>query len=188
MLTDAEFDEARRRMMSAWSKGDLGDASAALDIVLSEGSAEMKGECLFYHGMISEHQGALSEARQRWSDAIQYVREGSFLRFQLELSLGRSWEREAHFEDALAWFRKALETCCQGDEFAGTSALTGYLRLKEGKIEPLDEPIIACVAEKSWRVLELAGTPDPTDWTTTAAKLAEEFESRAQNIVDHSEQ
>ena len=175
MLTKAEFDAARQRMLSAWHKGDDADAQAALEIVLSNGSPSMKAECLFYQGMLVEEQGKLVDAQASWSNGLQYAREGSFLRFQLETSLGGAAERQAQSAEALKWFRSALETCCQGDEFSGNKALSGYLRLSGGKVESVDETVVSCVAEKSWRVLGLPGAPDPNDWTATAARLEEEL-------------
>ena len=187
MLTKAEFDAARQRMFMAWGQGDLADAQAAMDIVLGKGTAAMKAECLFYQGMIAEERSDLAEARESWSNGLQYAREGSFLRFQLETSLGGAAERQAQPAEALQWFRNALATCCQGDEFSGSKALSGYLRLSGGKVEPADERVVECVAEKSWRVAVLPGAPDPNDWTATAARLDEELANRASEIRDSQE-
>lgn len=162
-------------MLSAWHKGNDADAQAALDIVLSDGTASMKAECLFYQGTIAEEQGKLDDAQASWSNGLQYARDGSFLRFQLETSLGGAAELQAQSAEALNWFRSALETCYQGDEFSGNKALSGYLRLSGGKVESVDEAVVSCVAEKSWRVLGLPGAPDPNDWPATAARLEEEL-------------
>lgn len=184
MLTKAEFDAARQRMLSAWQKGDLADAQAAIDIVLSDGSASMKAECLFYEGMMAEDRGNLADAQVSWSNGLQYAREGGFLRFQLETSLGGATERQAQSAEALNWFRTALVTCCQGDEFSGNKALSGYLRLTGGTVEPADEAAVLCVAEKSWRVMSLPGAPDPNDWIATAFRLEEELAKRVSESDD----
>src|SRR5215217_434520 len=185
MLTIQEFHEALRRLMIAW-RDDSDDAVAALDLILSQGDSDMKATCLFYQGSMNEGKGALEVAWQSWSNGLQYAREGSFVRFELELSLGRICEDQAKPEEALQWFKKALQTCCQGDEFAGVKALTGYLRLNDGRIEPGDEALFACVVEKSWRVLELAGGPDAHDWAAASARLAGELQSRAEQIIADS--
>ena len=112
-------------MLRAWQKGDLADAQGAMDIVLSDGSASMKAECLFYEGMMAEDRGNLADAQVSWSNGLQYACEGGFLRFQLETSLGGAAERQAQSAEALNWFRTALVTCCQGDEFSGNKALSG---------------------------------------------------------------
>ena len=72
----------------------------------------------------------------------------------------------------------------QSNQFAGSKALAGYLRIAEGKIEPADEAVVACVVEKSWRVLELPGEPDANDWATSAAKLVEETTGQAAKIIE----
>jgi hypothetical protein len=178
MLSKAEFDAARQRMLSAWAKGDVADAQVAMDSVLSDGSPSMKAECFFYQGMMAEERGDLAEAQVSWSNGLQHARDGSFLRFQLETSLGGAAERQMQSAEALTWFRSALETCCQGDEFSGSKALSGYLRVSGGKVEPADETVVSCVAEKSWRVLGLPGAPDSNDWAATVARLEQELANR----------
>lgn len=187
MLTTAEFHDALRRMMIGWRQDNSADAVAAVNLVLSQGSLEMKAKFLFYQGTIKEEKGDPEAAWNSWSDGLQYARDGSFVRFQLELMLGNVCERQGRAREALEWFRKALETCCSGDEFAGNKALSGYLRLTNGKPQPEDESIIACVAQKSWRVLELPGAPDANDWTITVARLEEELQNKAEEIVNASE-
>ena len=187
MLTDAEYHAARQRMLTAWHKGDLTDAQAALSLVLSTGSPAMKAESLFYQGMMVEGRGELAEAKASWFTALQYAREGTFLKFELEASLGAALEREAQLAEAMRWFRSALETCCRGDQFAGSKALAGYLRIAEGKIELADEAVVACVVEKSWRVLDFPGEPDANDWATSAAKLVEKSIGQAAKIIEEAE-
>ena len=174
-------------MMTALREGDSDAAQAALDLVLMQGSSEMKGKCLFYQGLISEEKGNTAEARQSWTKALAYAPEGSFLRFQLELNLGNTSEQQARRDEALDWLRKALETCCRGDEFAGIEALTGYLKLNGGRIRAEDESLIACVCVKSWRVLELVGQPESNDWSVTATRLADELERKVVAIVNEQD-
>jgi hypothetical protein len=174
-------------MMVALREGDSDTAQTALELVLMQGSPEMKGKCLFYQGLISEEKGNAAAARQNWTRALEYASEGSFLRYQLELNLGSTSEQQAGCDEALDWLRKALETCCRGDEFAGIRALTGYLKLNGGRIRSEDESLIACVCVKSWRVLELAGEPDANDWSATATRLADELERRVGAIVNEQD-
>ena len=185
-MDDAEYHAARQRMLIAWHKGDLADAQAALELVLSTGSPAMKAESLFYQGMMVEGRGELAEAKASWSTALQYAREGSFLKFQLEASLGAAFERDLQTAEAMKWFRTALETCCRGDQFAGSNALAGYLRISEGKIQLADEAVVACVVEKSWRVLDLPGKPDADDWATSAAELVEKSMGQAAKIIEEA--
>jgi tetratricopeptide (TPR) repeat protein len=187
MLTEREFDEVRRKIVMAWHKGDVDVAFAAIEKVFErEGTPDMKGECLFYRGMIRESGGDLPAARRDWIEALQYAREGTFLRFQLEHNIGESLEREGLPEEALGWYKIALKTCSKGDEYSGHQALNAYLKLKGGKIEPGDEPLIASVIVSSWRVLELPGTPDLKDLSSTATELANVFSNRVEIIVRDS--
>jgi len=186
-VDDAEYHAARQRMLIAWHKGDLADAQAALELVLSTGSPAMKAESLFYQGMMAEGRGELAEAKASWSNALQYTSEGTFLKFQLEASLGAAFEQEGQLAEAMRWFRSALETCCHGDQFAGSKALAGYLRIAEGKIELADEAVVACVVEKSWRVLDFPDEPEANDWATSAAKLVEDSIGQAAKIIEEAE-
>ncbi|HKG60486.1 MAG TPA: hypothetical protein VKB05_12065 [Pyrinomonadaceae bacterium] len=186
-MDDAEYHAARQRMLTAWHKGDLTDAQAALRLVLSTGSPAMKAESLLYQGMMVEGRGELEEAKASWFDALQYARDGTFLKFELEASIAAALERDAQLAEAMRWFRSALETCCRGDQFAGSKALAGYLRIAEGKIEPADEAVVACVVEKSWRVLDFPGEPDANDWATSAAKLVEKSIGQAAKIIEEAD-
>jgi hypothetical protein len=184
MLTTEDFHDTLRRMMVALREGDVGVADVALESILSRGNSEMKGKSLFYRGLISAEKGVLGDAVRNWSNALPYAQEGSFLRFQIELNQSGACEQQAKPQEAVEWLKRALETCCRGDEFAGVQALTSYLRLHGGRIRPEDEPLIACVCEKSWRVLELSGAPDSNDWSATAARLGSELEHKVAAIIN----
>lgn len=171
-------------MLTAWHKGDLADAQAALKLVLSNGSPLMKAESLFYQGMMFEGRGELADAKASWFTALQYASEGTFLEFQLEASLGAAFEQDAQPAEAMKWFRAALETCCHGDQFAGSKALAGYLRIAEGKIGLSDEAVVACVVEKSWRVLDFPDEPDANDWASAAGELVEKSMGQAAKIIE----
>jgi len=182
MLTDDEFDDIRQKATVAWHRGDIARALAEIEKVLGEGTSDMKGECLLYRGMMRQSGEPLSEARQDWSEALQYAGEGTFLRFQLEQHVGDSLEREGLFQEAFAWYRKALKTCSEGEEFSGHQILSAYLRLN-GRIDPGDEPLIASVAVKSWRVLELPGAPDLSYLRSAIEELAVTVSNRVETIV-----
>jgi len=184
MLTEREFDEVRRKIVMAWHKGDVDGAFVEIEKVFEgEGTPDMKGECLFYRGMIRESGGDLTAARQDWTEGLQYAREGTFLRFQLEHNVGESLEREGLPEEALDWYKRSLKTCTDGHEYSGHQSLAAYLRLKGGKIEPGTETLIASIIVRSWRVLELPGTPDLKDLLSTATELANVFSNRVEIIV-----
>src|SRR5262252_7754503 len=110
MLNQETFDNIQQRLVGAWGKGDLDGAFAEIETVLREGTPAMKGQVLFFRGMIRESGGHLNEARQDWLEAIQYSREGTFLRYQLETSIGAASKKLETDDDALKWYRAALQT------------------------------------------------------------------------------
>lgn len=186
MLTQREFAEMKQKVRGAWYKGELDTALAGIERVLEEGTPDMKAESLLDRGMIRQSMGALAAARQDWIEGLRYAREGTYLRFRLEQGIGEAFAREELLGEALNWYKRALQTCSSGDEFAGLRALTAYLRLKGGNIEPGDDPLIASVVVKSWRVLELPGTPDLTNPQSATEELTAAFSKRVDEIIKNA--
>ena len=182
MLTQSEFDQALQRITLAWSKGDLTSAFSEIDMVLWEGSADMKGQCLLFRGMIKEDQGELEDAKQDWLNALAYPRAGTFLRYNLESNIGQVCETLGLREEAVRWYWTALSTCSQGDEFSGHRALVALVTLSGGQVPSGDNLLFASVSKKSWRVLQLPGVPDLKDLVGTVLKLAEGFQNLAEKV------
>jgi len=183
MLTEREFSEAHQRILGAWRGGAPDEALAEVQRVLDEGAPDMKARALLLRGMIKDGAGAADEARLDWDGALQYASAGTYLRFLLEHQIGEALEREGKPTEALRWYARALRTCAEGDEFSGRRALTAYLRLKGGKVGPDDEAAVAAAAEKSWRVLELAGAPNLKDLPATIRNIDEGFSDLVQRTV-----
>jgi tetratricopeptide (TPR) repeat protein len=180
MLTEREFNEVQQRITGAWHRGQLDEAFAEIERVLAGGLPKMKAQCLLYRGMMRQGAGALTDARHDWMQALRYARRATYLRFQLEHHIGEALEQEGQPAEALSHYRKALKTCSDGGEFSGHQTLTAYLRLKGGEIDAGDEALLASVAAKSWRVLELPGAPNLEDLTATVAALSDAFSHRAE--------
>lgn len=172
MLSETDWEEAQQLVMVAWHRGDFARALSEIDRVLGEGTDEMKGQSLVYRGMIRESQGALEAAKQDWSDALSHVGEGTYARYVGERSLGEVCERLGQTDEAERWYRVALATCAAGAEFSGGLALQAFVRLKGQQLSRTDKALIAAVAEKSWRALELPGKPDLSDTDKLVATLA----------------
>jgi tetratricopeptide (TPR) repeat protein len=175
MLTEREFSEAHLRILRAWCGGAPDEALAEVRKVLGEGTPDMKARALLLRGMIKDGAGAADEARLDWDAALRYSRAGTYLRFRLECQIGEALEREGKSAEAVGWYARALRTCAEGDEFSGHRALNAYLRLNGGKVAPDDEAVVASAAEKSWRVLELTGTPNLKDLPATIRDIDEGF-------------
>jgi hypothetical protein len=186
MLTRREFAEIMGKVSGAWRKGELDTALSGIETVLEDGIPDMKSESLLERGRIRQSMGATAAARQDWTEGLRYAREGTYLRFLLELSLGEALEREEQLGEALGWYKIALQTCSSGEEFAGLRALTAYLRLNGNNIEPGDHALLASVVVKSWRVLELPGTPNLENLRSATEELTAAFSKRVDEIVRNS--
>lgn len=178
MLNEIEFNRVIGEIIFAWAHRDFIGALAKIDAVIDEITPEMKAHCLLFSGNIKDDQGLSSEARRDWLAAIPYCRAGSFDRHRLEYEIGRSYEKAALRNDALAFYRSAIQTCATGDEFAGNKALSAFLALNTGWISSEDEATVAAAIEKSWRVLELPGEPDLKNLPNAVTKLAEGFSDK----------
>jgi len=187
MLTRNEFNQALHRLNTALSKGDLTSAFSEIETVLREGSADMKGQCLLLRGEVKDRQGDLAEARQDWMDGLDYAGAGTFLRYCLERNIGRVCHRLGLEEEAMRWYRNAVTTCYRGDEFSGHRALVDLVKLNGGEISANDRDMYGSVIEKSWRVLDLPGTPNLDDLTGSLSKLDDGFRSLAEQIINESD-
>jgi hypothetical protein len=161
-MNEKQFLESLETIASAQYRGEVSTASAEIKRILSEGTPEMKGQALFYRGTMRKDEGAMADAKDDWLLALEYARDGTFLRYELEQHIGEALESLHMKPEAADWYRRALMTCSTGDEFSGNPTLTSLLRISEGQISPQDAALAASVLEKSWRVLELPGKPDVT--------------------------
>lgn len=186
MLTETEFEQVLQTLTKALSRGDLEQAVIEKDHVLSEGTPAMKGQYLLYLGLTRERSGDLSGGQRDWLDALAFASPRTFLRYSLEENLGRVCRKLFKPGEAQMWYRQALRTCSDGDEFSGNRVLTGFLELNEGGIPPADEALVVSVLNKSWRVLELPGSFDLTDLPGSIKTLSERFSSKVQETKEQA--
>jgi tetratricopeptide (TPR) repeat protein len=175
MLTESDFNQVQQRLVSAWHIGDVAAALDEIELVLREGTPEMKAQCIFYRGMIRQSMGSSEKAKQDWLQALSYAREGTFLRYELEHCLGEAYEESEALKEALQWYRTALGTCSTGEEFSGNKTLVAFMRLSGDNISPDDKALLASVIQKSWRVLEVPGELDLTDLAASVSTLTTRF-------------
>lgn len=169
------FNRIQQNVLSAWHKGDVNSAFSEVEVVLREGTPEMKGQILFFRGMIFERTGRFDEAKRDWIEAISYSKEGSFLRYELETSIGAMLETRKVADEALSWYRSAILTCVDGGEFSGHEALAAFKRLCGPKDLDNDFTLLTAALEKSWRVLQLPGNPSDRDLAGNISKLSDGF-------------
>ena len=147
----------------------------------------MKGQCLLFRGMIKDDQGEMEDAKEDWLNALAYARPGTFLRYNLESNIGKVCETLGLREEAVRWYRSALSTCSQGDEFSGHRALVSLVMLNGGQVPPEDNLLFASVSKKSWQVLQLPGAPDLNDLAGTVSKLAEGSQNLGEKVKRESD-
>jgi len=178
MLTQEEFEQILQRVTKAWSEGNVEEALSDQEHVLSDGNSEMKGQYLFYAGMIHEKNDELDQSKEDWLRAVEYVRQGTYLKYSIEENLGRANEKLGNIQEALIWYRHALRTCAEGTEFSGNRVLSSFLNLTKGAISEIDQPSVAAAVEKSWRVLEVPGIPNLRDLHGSINTISAWFSSK----------
>jgi len=184
MLTESEFTEILGKLALALSQGDLAVALVQRQLVIREGTPQMRGQCLEFVGLVKEKLGDLSGAQQDWIEALSFAEEGTFLRYNLEVDLGSASEKSNNVDESLAWYRDALRTCSQGGEFSGNRALTAFLSLNQGEIPHEDEDLVTSVINKSWRVLGLQESPQLEDLAASIGILSASFSSQLNQIKE----
>ncbi|MCC7306234.1 MAG: hypothetical protein IT173_01610 [Acidobacteria bacterium] len=184
MQDQDKFDKVLEEVTFAWGQGNHSEGIALLDDVLLRVKNTMKGQCLLLRGMIKTDLGFHKDARKDWMAAIPYSSEGSFLRACLEYETGVSFENENRTNEALYYYRSAIDTCAYGNEFAGTKQLCAYLALNNGRILEGDEAMIMAAVTKSWRVLELFGEPNIAELPDAITKLGQGSSEKLRRIAE----
>ncbi len=175
MMVKEEFNESLKTLTLLWQRKDFDGALGIVEKIIRLGSPEMGAEALLFGGMIRQDQGLFDDARRMWIAALEHASERKFLLYMLQHKIGDSYQIEGSIEKALFWYRAAIQTCVTGNEFSCDQTLTALLSILKNQIPRDDEEQIALAIEKSWRVLELPGTPDLTDLPNAVTKLNEGF-------------
>ncbi len=163
MPSEEEFNSILEKITLSWAQRNFALAFAQIDIVLRDGTEAMRAEAKFFAGLIKQDQGLIEPARRIWLEALPLAGEGSFLLYLLQHSIGASFENEGSSEEALVWYRSALQTCAERDVFSCDQTLKSFLELNSGEIPAEDEDMVATGVEKSLETLGLQGSPDLDD-------------------------
>ncbi|MCL4845757.1 MAG: hypothetical protein KJ066_04435 [Acidobacteria bacterium] len=171
MMTLDQWDQAERRIVRAWTSGNVEQALQEIEVVLDRGNDEVRGRALVYRGSIQEEKANLQAAKNDFIQAVGLFSPGSYSRFTAELSVGHACEQTSEKQQAVQWYRAALVTCAQADEpFSGATATKALLAL-EPCLAPNDVDLARVVTLKSWQLLGLAGEPDLDDLAGTTEML-----------------
>lgn len=171
MMTPDEWDQAERRIVRAWTSGEVPQALAEIESVLERGTDEQRGRALMYRGSIEEESASWQAAKDDFIQAVALLNPGSYARYTAELSVGHASEKAGHAEEAAKWYRAALNTCAQANElFSGATATKALLALAP-ELSPSDRELARVVTAKSWQVLNLPNQPNLDDLAATTEIL-----------------
>lgn len=165
---DASWDTWYQVMRSITSLMKQGDTKTALKEVdfflLGDIAPEVESDALGMRADLKEQLEDLEGAKNDLLTARALVGP-SYKRYVHELSLGSISQRQQNFEEAVSWFRSALQTCLDGEGISGGTALKRFFAISGRRIPPNDEELCARAIRRSWLVLRLPGQPDLTDFS-----------------------
>jgi tetratricopeptide (TPR) repeat protein len=175
MLGKKDFNKLLGKMTALWHRRDFDNAKEILQRIILHGDVDMQSQALLYRGMIKQDEGLLADARQDWLDAKSLANEGTFTLYLIQHNLGASYQRENLDEDAISWYRLALQTCIEANDFSCDQTLSSFLSVSHGDIPKDDEMRVIAAVETSWRVLGLPGLPNLTSLPFAINSLDEGF-------------
>jgi len=170
-----------------WHDGNSAGALLILERVLADGSGEMKRVALMLAGMIKEGEGDYEGAANDWSRGLSFSSENPFVKFQLELNLGRLAEKSGNPVAARDWYLAALKTCLVGDGFSGVEVVSEFWSLTEGSISDEERALVSAVVEISWSVHEIIGEPDLRNLGDAISRLKAGLKSQIEAIHNATE-
>lgn len=161
--------EVQRRAAILISQGDRAAAFSEVEAFLSrERNPELRSDALGLRAQFKERAGDLQGAKEDLSTALSLIGP-TYLRYVHELCLGSICEEQQQIEEALSWYRNALETSLECSDVSGGSALQSYLRLRgQNNLNPQEKGLCRQVIAHSWKLLRLPGKPNLTNLAIAA--------------------
>jgi len=153
--------QLQRKIVSLLDQNAVAEALSALDGFLSrESNPELRSDALGWKADVHERIGDLATAMTELLEARSLVGP-AYVKYVHELRIAGICCKQQKFEDALRWYREALDTSAKGNGISGGNALNGLLNL-QGKVSLSDADFALCslVAKKSWNLLGLPGEPN----------------------------
>ncbi|MEO6391637.1 MAG: hypothetical protein ABIP75_07270 [Pyrinomonadaceae bacterium] len=183
MMDTRELWEIQMRITRAQAANDFDTAFEEIGRLIRDDSPGVRMTGLYYRGEISESQGALADAVRDWKEALDIKGGSGFLRFELCRRLAVANERLGEVDRALASLRSALQICSEDGKFSGNLALTHFLRVSNGAIDNVDQPLIEALVVISWQMLEVPDPPDLNDLPNAIAKLDRWFDKLMKDSI-----
>lgn len=159
----ARWDEVMRSIAFHMSRNDFTSGLEKVNTFLFTTTIpEVQSSALGMRADIELELGYLDSAKEDLRAARSLIGPG-FGRYVHELCLAEIYARQGRIEEARIWYRTALHTCLEAN-ISGGGALGKLLELQHGEeFREEDRKLSLAVAEQSWRVLGLRGTPNFTD-------------------------
>lgn len=184
---DDVWEKLERRVTTLLAQGEIVSALKALDDFLATGpSPASTSSALSYRAMAKEEAGNYLGAVEDELQAHALTRPLTYSRYTRELSLGCLSALCGNRQEAISWFRTAINTARDGEGISAGSALRKFLDLRgEATLDPSERTMCVEAIRHSWKVLRQSGEPDLTDLTQAANHLLE-LGSRPPYVRDRS--
>jgi tetratricopeptide (TPR) repeat protein len=168
------WQEAQKVILSYLTAGDLARAEQEIEVFLgTEPHKRFRSEALALRATIREDRDDLDGAESDLLNAADLTTKADYHRYTLALSLGNLYERRKNPDQALLWYREAIEITIEDPSTSAGTAILGLLRIR-GE-QPSSEDLDLCwrAAHQSWKLLRLPGDPYANNLARTAEMLVQ---------------
>ncbi len=169
MTSRIEFEDLLSSATYAWNQQDYEGAVAILERIPATLKPEWRSQVFYFLGMVRRDYGDLEGSLRDFENGLALSAEKSFGRYHLQVAIGEHFESIQQGSSALRWYREAINSCVEGSDFSGNTALSSFLRLCNGKIPRQDLRSVEAALVKSWRVLDLP--PDKLDLSDVSESI-----------------
>jgi hypothetical protein len=173
--------QVTRTIASLMQKREFAAALSAVDqFLIEESDPELRSDALGFRADLRAQTGDLRAANEDLL-AARSLTGATYLRYVHELSLGTLCRKQQQIDEAISWYRAALQTCIEGSGISAGNALSEFLRLQpQDVLTPPDRAVFFQAAEKSWRVLGVPGNPEETNLHAVVATIQDAEARRKQ--------
>jgi tetratricopeptide (TPR) repeat protein len=165
MTTPEERDAARwhdlqKQAVKLMITGTPHQAIRLIDAFVADSPAPtILAAALGFRADLKAEAGELAEALTDYEAAVSIIPAPGYARYSLEVAIGGVHRRLGESPQALAWYRRALETAVHETDRTGATALLGIAELDDD-LEAADQTLCERVARKAWASAGLAGEPN----------------------------
>ena len=165
--------EVQRRAAAAWVRHDFPAALDEVDKFLQKPlPGELRGYALAFRASIRESAGHSQGALDDYRAAYSLASKPSYRRYTVEICLGNISEKSGRPDEAVNWYRAAIETSLEAEGVASGTALSRYLRIRdEHTLSKEERDLCNEAVRRSWNLLEMQGDLDLGSLSEVAERL-----------------